>query len=63
MTLKEACNYLGITTAAMYAYTHKRAFPYYRPTGRRVYFMRADLDNWIKSNRVASNEEIEEASR
>jgi len=34
--------------------------PFYKPSGKRVYFHKEDLDKWIQRKRVKTMEEIEQ---
>ena len=59
LNLKEACQYLGISTSCIYKMTSQRRIPFYRPGGKRLYFKREDLDQWMLSNRVEAESDIE----
>lgn len=63
VTLEQACAYLGVSSAQMYQYTHRKALPFYKPLGRRIYFKRSELDDFIGSGRIAPQSEIEEQAR
>ena len=54
MTLKECCVYLGLTCRALYCLVHRGAIPYYKQ-GRRLYFLKEELDQRILSNKQPSN--------
>lgn len=60
ITFETACEYLGVTSSQMYQFTHRKQIPYYRPTGRRLYFLKSDINAFISSNRIATAAEIEE---
>lgn len=62
MTFERAMEYLGISKGQLYNYTHQRKFRYFRPTGRRLYFLKSDLDEFISSNPIAPATEINEAA-
>lgn len=57
-TMKEAAAYLGIAKSYLYKMTAKKKIPFYTPMGRKIYFKKSELDNWINSCRVATNDEI-----
>ncbi len=40
--------------------THTMKIPFYKPSGKRVYFHKEDLDKWIQRKRVKTMEEIEQ---
>ena len=62
LPLEKACEYLSLSKATLYSYTHKRVIPFYKPRGRKVYFKIEDLDNFIlnETNRCKSVAEIQE---
>jgi excisionase family DNA binding protein len=56
----EAAKYLNISEAYLYRLTSESAIPHYKPSGKKIYFSKRDLDNWLHRNRVKSREEIAE---
>ena len=58
LTLDEAAQLLGLTKSYLYKLTSRRLIPHYKPGGKKVYFDRAELIAWVKSNRVATETEI-----
>jgi len=58
-SLKEAAQYLDISTSHLYKLTSRKEIPHYCPQGKRLYFKRAELDQWLTRNRVSSNQELE----
>ncbi|MBT3423207.1 MAG: helix-turn-helix domain-containing protein [Candidatus Cloacimonetes bacterium] len=59
MTVEEAIKYLGISLSQIYKLTSTRSIPCYKPTGRKVYFKKDELDAWRLRNRHVSLDEIE----
>jgi excisionase family DNA binding protein len=59
MDLKEACLYVGLSTSCMYKMTSQHRIPFSRPGGKRIFFRKADLDEWMQSNRFAASYEID----
>ncbi len=59
LTQDQAAAYLGISKSALYAMTSKNEITYFKK-GRRNYFKRPDLRNWIESGRIKSISEIKE---
>ncbi|MBS5527395.1 MAG: helix-turn-helix domain-containing protein [Prevotella sp.] len=59
MTSQEAADYLGIKRSYLYKMTMRRAIPYYKPGGKIIFFSKEDLDQWLTSVRVSSQNEIE----
>lgn len=58
-TLKEAAAYIGLPVSSLYKMTSKKSIPFYTPTGKKIYFKKSELDDWMNSSRVATNDEIE----
>ena len=58
LTSDEVAWYLGISKAQLYMLTARRAIPHYKPTGKLLYFKRGEIDEWLQSNRVATDTEI-----
>jgi excisionase family DNA binding protein len=48
LTIQQAAAFLHLTVQTLYSYTHRNAIPFSR-RGKRLYFFRADLEQWIKS--------------
>ena len=64
MTTTEAAHYLGVKPSYLYKMMMRRAIPYYKPGGKLCFFSRDDLDAWLTSVRIKSQNEIEsEAAR
>jgi len=51
LNLKEASEYLKIKESYMYKYTMNNTIKCFRPNGKKIYFKRSDLDNWMLSNK------------
>ena len=60
LTLKEAAEFLDFSRSYLYRLTSQGRIPCYKPEGKRVYFDRAELVNWLKRNRIRPQEETEE---
>lgn len=59
LTLTEAALITGLSRSYLYKLTCKKKIPYYKPTGRGLYFDRGEVEKWLLSNRVSTNEEIQ----
>jgi len=62
LTLADAARYLGYEISYMYKITHYKLIPFYKPTPKKIFFLKSDLDNWIMSNKIRSKGEIKEIS-
>ena len=60
LTLKEAAEFLDFSRSYLYRLTSQGRVPHYKPEGKRVYFDRAELVDWLKRNRNHTQEETEE---
>ena len=60
LTLKEAAEFIDFSRSYLYRLTSQGRVPCYKPEGKRIYFDRAELVNWLKRNRIRPQEEIEE---
>ena len=60
LTLKEAAEFLDFSRSYLYRLTSQGRIPCYKPEGKRIYFDRAELVNWLKRNRIRPQEEIAE---
>ena len=59
LSLEEAALFLNVTKSNLYRMTHENTIPYFKPGGKMCYFEKSELLNWMKSNRIASEAEIE----
>ena len=59
MTFSAACEFLGITARQMYGYTGRKLIPYYKPTGRHIYFRKSELVEFVTANRIATAAAVE----
>lgn len=47
MNFEETAKYLGFSHSYLYSLTAKKIIPCYRPTGKVLFFSKAELNNWI----------------
>ena len=59
LTLLEAAEFLDFSRSYLYRLTSQGRVPCYNPEGKRIYFDRAELVNWLKRNRIRPQEELE----
>jgi excisionase family DNA binding protein len=60
LNFKEACTYLELSQSHLYKLTSTNAVPHYKPNGKKIYFQREELDNWLLRNRMNPLDEIEQ---
>ena len=58
LTSDEAAQYMGISKSYLYKLTMRQQIPHYKPMGKMCYFNRAELEQWLQSNRVSTDSEI-----
>jgi excisionase family DNA binding protein len=63
LTSDEAARYLGISKSYLYKLTMQQKIPHYKPMGKMCYFNREELEHWLQSNRVATDEEISQQAQ
>lgn len=60
LNFNEACDYVELSNSHMYKLTSTGSIPHYKPNGKKIYFDREELDNWLLRNRNSSQDEIEQ---
>ena len=64
LTSDEAARYLGVSKSCLYKWTMSRQIPHYKsPTGKMCFFNRKEIEDWMQSNRVATDEELEQQAQ
>ena len=59
LNFNETCNYLEVSQSHLYKLTSSGNIPHYKPNGKKIYFQREELNQWLLRNRVDSQDEIE----
>ena len=57
-SFEEAAKYLNISKQTLYRMTSQSEIVHYKPAGKKLYFLKPDLDKWITRNRVTPREEL-----
>jgi excisionase family DNA binding protein len=50
LTFNEAANYLGMAKSTLYKLTASNMIPFSKPNGKKIYFSKIQLEEWILSN-------------
>jgi excisionase family DNA binding protein len=58
MSIPVAAEYMDIPVGTLRQYVSKNMIRYYKPSGGRVFFKRQDLDEFMMSGVVPSNQDI-----
>lgn len=62
LNFNDAAVYLELSASHLYKLTSTGYIPFYKPNGKKLYFKRAELDQWLLRNRSTSQDEIETAA-
>lgn len=57
-TFTEFCAYVGIGESYGYRLTSAKIVPHYNPRGKKLYFRRAEVDDWLLQNPVKTTAQI-----
>ncbi|WP_229126931.1 helix-turn-helix transcriptional regulator [Bacteroides sp. 1001136B_160425_E2] len=59
LTIEEVSELTGYKKATLYKLTHERKIPFHKPAhgGRRIFFKRAEINQWLESNLFETYEE------
>jgi excisionase family DNA binding protein len=49
LTFNEAANYLGIAKSTLYKLTASSLIPFSKPNGKKIYFSKIQLEEWVLS--------------
>lgn len=58
LTIPQAAEFLGVTLPTIYGYINKNTIPHMKPFGKKVYFSKEGLTEWIKQSRRKTNSEL-----
>lgn len=50
----------GFSKSHLYKLTCSHQIPHYKPNGKQIYFDRAEVEAWMKRNRVATTQETDQ---
>ena len=60
LNFEEASVYTGLSKSHLYKLTSTGGIPCYKPTGKKLYFNKEELDEWMLRNKKLSQDEIED---
>jgi excisionase family DNA binding protein len=60
LNFNEACKYLDVSQSHLYKLTSTKQIPHFCPQGKKLYFKREELDNWLQRNRQSAADEIDQ---
>jgi excisionase family DNA binding protein len=59
LSLNEAAQYLNFKKSYIYKLTCQKQIPFFRPGGKKIYFKKSELNEWIFRGRNRSKAELE----
>ena len=60
LNFEEASVYTGLSKSHLYKLTSTEGVPCYKPTGKKLYFNKEELDKWMLRNKKLSQNEIDD---
>lgn len=58
MNAEAAANFLCISRGLLYKLTSQHRLPYYKPMGKKVFFRKSELSQWLNAGRVPTDMEL-----
>lgn len=58
LSLSEAAEFLNQSKSNIYKLTSKKEIPHYSPGGKKIYFRKSELEEWVYNSRIDSVDEI-----
>jgi excisionase family DNA binding protein len=63
LSLNEAAKFLCASKSFMYKMTSQKIIPHYVPGGKKIFFKKSDLENWLLKNRIPTSSEFETTTK
>lgn len=60
LNLDDVAFLTGLSKSHIYKLTYSHQIPHYKPNGKYVYFDRKEIEDWLKQNRIATAQEIDQ---
>ena len=57
LNIKDLCDYTGYSRSYIYKLTSRNAIPYFKPSGKMVFFEREEIDSWLLRNKQKVKEQ------
>ena len=58
LTVEDLMDYTGFSQKQIYKLTSTRAIPHYKPSGRKLFFKKDEIDEWITLGKVKTLKEL-----
>ncbi len=59
LSLNEASEFLKLSKSCVYKLTSAKKIPHFVPGGKKIYFKKSDLGDWLLKNRIPPTSEFE----
>jgi len=60
MSFIEAAEYLHLSKSCLYKMTSANKIPFFKPNGKKIFFLQSDLNSYILKNRIKPESELDE---
>lgn len=60
LNFDEVSDYTGLSKSHLYKLTSTGGIPCYKPTGKKIYFEKSEIDEWLLRNKKLSQDEIDD---
>lgn len=57
LNFNDACKYLDISASHLYKLTSTKQIPHFCPQGKKLYFNRQEMDEWLMRNKQETSED------
>ena len=58
LTVEDLMDYTGFSQKQIYKLTSIRAIPHYKPSGRKLFFKKNEIDDWITRGRIDTFDDL-----
>lgn len=59
LDIDELARYANLSTSYLYKLTSTGEIPFYKPRGKKIYFKKSEIDDWLLSNKHQCQNEID----
>ena len=60
LSIDDVALLVNLSKSRIYQLTCKHQIPYYKPNGKLIYFDKAEIEDWMRQNRIATADEVEQ---
>ncbi len=60
MNLEETAKYLDLSKSYLYKLTMTHQIPHYKPKGKRIYFNKSEIDQWVMKTPIKTAQKLED---